>query len=202
MTEQVLAELRRWGVLLLADQRLPSVTTLVAGEPVQGSWWGHAKGHEIFAVSEALEDHQDVLLCKLIAGKVTFVHRDRWGDLFAVGIEDAPWKRNQLSAADKWLLDRVQQASSLRIDQLDLPKGRTRKDVQAAARVLEGRLLIHATNVHTDKGAHAKLLQTWEECANRLDYKEKLPAVAVARGRFEELAREWGTRLPWAATQQ
>ncbi|MEE9127985.1 MAG: hypothetical protein V3U11_12675, partial [Planctomycetota bacterium] len=89
-----------------------------------------------------------------------------------------------------------------RIDQLDLPKGRTRKDVQAAARVLEGRLLIHATNVHTDKGAHAKLLQTWEQCANRLDYTEKLPAVAVARGRFEELAREWGTRLPWAATQQ
>ena len=69
--ELILAELRRWGVLMMADPKLPSVTTLVAHEPVRGSWWGHPKSHEIFAVGEALEDHEDVLVCKLIAGKVT-----------------------------------------------------------------------------------------------------------------------------------
>ena len=195
--EHVLAELRRWGVLMMADPKLPSVTTLVAGEPVRGSWWGHPKGHEFFAVGEALEDHEDALLCKLIAGKVTFVHRDRWGDLFAVGIEDAPWKHQKLSAADNWLLEKVQKDRSVRIDQLALGEDRTRKDLQTAARVLEGRLLVHATNVHTEKGAHAKLLETWEHCAERCGYQQELPAADTARARFEELAAEWNTRLPW-----
>jgi hypothetical protein len=50
----------------------------VAGGPIKGSWWGHPKGQEIFRLAEAVEDSGDVLVCKLIEGKVTYVHRRLW----------------------------------------------------------------------------------------------------------------------------
>jgi hypothetical protein len=43
-----------------------------------GSWWGHAKGHEIFWLTRAVRDSSDVLVCRLVAGKVTYVHRRLW----------------------------------------------------------------------------------------------------------------------------
>jgi hypothetical protein len=36
-----------------------------------GSWWGHAKGHEIFWLTRAVRDSGDVLVCRLVGGKVT-----------------------------------------------------------------------------------------------------------------------------------
>jgi hypothetical protein len=50
----------------------------VAGGPIRGSWWGHPKGHEIFRLAEAVANSGDVLVCKLIEGKVTWVHRRLW----------------------------------------------------------------------------------------------------------------------------
>lgn len=56
----------------------PSLAEAIAGGPIRGSWWGHARGHEIFRVAEAVSEHPDVLVCKLIEGKVTYVHRRLW----------------------------------------------------------------------------------------------------------------------------
>ena len=42
--QRVERELERIGLLLEHDKELPSVTLLVAGEPIRGSWWGHALG--------------------------------------------------------------------------------------------------------------------------------------------------------------
>ena len=50
----------------------------IAGAPIRGSWWGHAKGHEIFEIAEAVSESSDVLVCKLVDGKVTYVHRRLW----------------------------------------------------------------------------------------------------------------------------
>ena len=49
------AALEDAGILLVQDATLPSVTTLVAGGPVRGSWWAHEQSHSIFAVLEELE---------------------------------------------------------------------------------------------------------------------------------------------------
>ena len=70
------AALERWGLLLLQDPVLPSLATLIAGAPIRGSWWGHARGGDIFRVANELE--QEVVTAKLIDGKVTFVHRRLW----------------------------------------------------------------------------------------------------------------------------
>lgn len=39
---------------------------------------GHSKGQEVFRVTEAVAESPDVLVCKLVAGKVTCLHRRLW----------------------------------------------------------------------------------------------------------------------------
>ncbi|MDA2934727.1 hypothetical protein MYX82_10350, partial [Acidobacteria bacterium AH-259-D05] len=43
----VFKQLQTWGLLLESDAILPSVSALVAGAPVRGSWWGHPRGDAI-----------------------------------------------------------------------------------------------------------------------------------------------------------
>ena len=78
-SRQALAFVRKQGVVLEAGQGpVPSLAEVIAGEPVRGSWWSHPKGREIFAVTRAVRDNDDVLVCRLVKGKVTFVHRRLW----------------------------------------------------------------------------------------------------------------------------
>ena len=77
--KQGLAFVRRHGVVLQAARGpVPSLAEAIAGGPIRGNWWGHPKGHEIFRVAEAVSENPDVLVCKLIDGKLTYVHRRLW----------------------------------------------------------------------------------------------------------------------------
>jgi hypothetical protein len=77
--KQALAFVKRHGVVLQAARGpVPSLAEAVAGGPIRGSWWGHPKGHEIFRVAEAVSQSDEVLVCKLVEGKVTYVHRRLW----------------------------------------------------------------------------------------------------------------------------
>src|SRR5438128_5944317 len=81
-SRQALAFISKHGVVLEAAQGpVPSLAEVIAGEPVRGSWWSHPKSQEIFAVTRAIRDSDDVLVCRLIKGKVTFVHRRLWAAL-------------------------------------------------------------------------------------------------------------------------
>ena len=60
--------LKNYGLLLLNDSALPNLCRLVAGERVRGSWWAHPRAQEIFQVYDALENHADVLILKLLQG--------------------------------------------------------------------------------------------------------------------------------------
>ena len=64
-------------VLESAHGRVPSFADFVAGERVS-RWWGHPKGRLIFALTRAIRDSPDVLTCRLIDGKITYVHRRLW----------------------------------------------------------------------------------------------------------------------------
>ena len=76
---QALAFIRKHGVVLeAAHGPVPSLVEVIAGEPVRGRWWSHPKSDEIFAVTRAIRARDDVLVCRLIKGKVTFVHRRLW----------------------------------------------------------------------------------------------------------------------------
>jgi hypothetical protein len=78
-SRQALAFVREHGVVLEAAKGpVPSLAEAVAGGPLRGSWWSHPKSREIFAVTRAMRESEDVLVCRLVEGKVTFVHRRLW----------------------------------------------------------------------------------------------------------------------------
>jgi hypothetical protein len=78
-TRQALAFIERHGIVLQAARGpVPSLAVEIAGGPIRGSWWGHPKGREIFRITQAVSDSPDVLVCKLIDGKITYVHRRLW----------------------------------------------------------------------------------------------------------------------------
>jgi len=76
---------RTHGVVLeSASGPVPSLAHVIAGEPIRGSWWSHARGTEIFALTRAVRENPDVFVCRLIGGKVTYVHRRLWPALVRV----------------------------------------------------------------------------------------------------------------------
>lgn len=82
---QALAFVATQGVLLEAGTGpVASLAEVVAGEPIRGSWWAHPLGREIFALTRTIRDCPDVLVCRLIGGKITYVHRRLWPALVRV----------------------------------------------------------------------------------------------------------------------
>jgi hypothetical protein len=77
--EEALAFVEAHGVVLLSGKgAAPRLVEAIAGEPIKGSWWGHPGSHSIFRVLEAVTDSPDVLVCRVVGGKVTLVHRRLW----------------------------------------------------------------------------------------------------------------------------
>jgi hypothetical protein len=82
---QALSFIEKHGVVLAsAKGPVPSLAETIAGEPIKGSWWAHPRSHEIFAILQAVTDSQDVLVCRLVNGKVTLIHRRLWPALVRV----------------------------------------------------------------------------------------------------------------------
>ena len=78
-SKAALAFVRRHGIVLeSARGPVPNLAEAVAGTPIRGSWWGHAKGHEIFWLTRAVRDSKDVLVCRFVGAKITYVHRRVW----------------------------------------------------------------------------------------------------------------------------
>jgi hypothetical protein len=76
---QALEFIREQGVVLEAGRgSVPSLAEAVANEPIVGSWWSHPKGKEIFALTRFVRDSDEILVCRAVAGKVTFIHRRLW----------------------------------------------------------------------------------------------------------------------------
>jgi hypothetical protein len=81
---EALAFVREQGVVLAAARGpVPTLTHAIAGAAIQGSWWGHAQGKQIFAVMQAVSADPDILVCRLVANKITLVHRRLWPALAA-----------------------------------------------------------------------------------------------------------------------
>ena len=190
---KVFAELRERRWLLQADATLPSVASLVANEPVHGSWWAHPKSNLVYWVLQELEDSPDVLCVKLVKGKLTLLHRALWPELVAVGSAAERWQTAGLSAPARALLGRTEKQETLRLDRLERWTAAAKPG--DAARELEGRLLVHADEVHTESGKHAKLLESWSHLRARLALGA-LPEPSAAR-RALEVAIPGERLLPW-----
>jgi hypothetical protein len=77
--KQAVAFVAAHGVVLESAQGpVPSFAGVIAGEPIRGSYWAHPKANDIFLCSRAIRKAADVLVCRLVGGKVTYVHRRLW----------------------------------------------------------------------------------------------------------------------------
>lgn len=82
---------RNHGVMLVsAKGPVPTLTEAIAGAPIKGSWWGHPQGKHIFSVLRHVQEHEDVLTCRLVDGKLTLVHRRLWPALAAASAHVDP----------------------------------------------------------------------------------------------------------------
>jgi hypothetical protein len=106
--EQGLAFVELHGIVLQAARGpVPNLVEAIAGEAIRGSWWAHPKGRQIFRVSEAIGASPDVLVCKLLDGKVTYVHRRLWpalvksAALFREGQLDRVWSEHTPTGAHR-----------------------------------------------------------------------------------------------------
>ena len=61
-----------------ARANVPSFAQAVAGEPLRGGWWAHPKRRDIFRLARLIRSSPDVLVCRLVDGKITYVHRCLW----------------------------------------------------------------------------------------------------------------------------
>jgi hypothetical protein len=193
--EQVRSFIERAGLILKHDARWPSVTTIVAGEPVRGSWWGHSAGHAIFGVLEAL--HDEVAWPKLLSGKVTLVHRRLWAALAAVGSAGEAWQIRGLRDDASDVLELVASEGEIRADDIELEPGC--RTISAIVTDLERRLLVVADQEHTESGKHIRVLRSWQAFARPLG---RLPTAAAGRSELEEAVERFGGPvalglLPW-----
>ena len=198
--ELVVREFRRVGVLLESDPRLPSVTAIVVGRPLRGSWWGHPSGRRIWRVLKRFSRRRDVLTTKLVSGKVTFVHRRLWPQFLAVSASRDEWQTASLSSEASTLLRVVDRKGEIRTDARGLPEG----GVSSAARELEKRLLVQSEEVHTEKGTHAKVLRSWRNWSRKVGFTRKPPGVEKSKREFERLLQSLNDtyaadgQLPWS----
>lgn len=91
---QALAFVERHGVICESARRsdVPSLADAIAGAPIRGNWWSHPQGKRIFALTRAVRAAPDVLVCRLVDGKITFVHARLWPALVRVA-DDFPRAR-------------------------------------------------------------------------------------------------------------
>jgi hypothetical protein len=77
---QALDFVERHGVVCEAAHRgaIPVLTEAVAGETLRGNWWSHPRSRPIFATTRALRESPQVLVCRIVDGKISFVHERLW----------------------------------------------------------------------------------------------------------------------------
>lgn len=74
-------------VLETAAGPVPTLAHEIAGETIRGSWWSHSKSHAIHAATLEVRASRDVLTCRAVRGKITFIHRRLWPALVRLAPE-------------------------------------------------------------------------------------------------------------------
>lgn len=199
--------LRERGLLLETDRAFPSLVAMMAGGPVKGTWWAHPLANEIYQVGMRLMKQSDVIYVRLVAGKMTYVHRRLWPALYSVATAREPWQLANLPESAKSMLKMLDKRESLRMD--EIKSARTAKKLGTDARLLESRLLAFGDDVHTDSGAHVKRVETWPHWAKRVGFEtNELPASDEARRELERVVAQLNLEhsadatLPWQTRER
>jgi len=201
---KVYSEFEKYGLLLLSDPELPSLVTMIAGEPVKGSWWGHPKGNLIYNLSQELEDDTDILIVKLLNKKITYVHKRHWNALFSIVLEKSDWQIKGLKPDHKNLFRTIQKRGSVRAD--DASFKNTPTEIGKQASKLEERLLVYSQSLHTESGKHVRQLKSWESYIKEIKFPLNRLKATEAYEYFESVLEDWSSgsmqnaKVPWKQT--
>jgi hypothetical protein len=95
--DEALSFIREHGVVLVSGSGpVPRLVEAIVDEPIKGSWWAHPRSRQIFAVLDKLGDSPDLLSCRLIGGKMAFVHRRLWSSLVKLSSRFQPEQLAQI----------------------------------------------------------------------------------------------------------
>jgi phosphoketolase len=88
---QALALVAQHGIVLAsAKGTAPRLIDAIAGEVIAGNWWSHPQANTIYNVLTEVQASQDILVCRLLGGKITLVHRRLWPALVRAAETFAP----------------------------------------------------------------------------------------------------------------
>ncbi len=77
-SEEALSFVEANGIVLeSAWGRVPTFVEFVVGKHVT-RWWSHLLSRSIFALTRVIRDSPEILTCRLVDRKVTYVHRRLW----------------------------------------------------------------------------------------------------------------------------
>jgi hypothetical protein len=169
---EALEWIRRHRIALEAAkvEGVPSLAHEVVQGPIAGSWWGHPKGKQIFALASAVHDSGEVLVLKLIDGKTTYVHAALWPALLRVLLEPS-WRAPRIAALPAGAKRLCAEVERQREVQDADPK---------SVKAVEGALLALVVSRHTPRGHHEKLLTAWAHWAKAAGVKPSPASLEVA----------------------
>ncbi len=176
-------------VTLSPADELPSIATFVSGEMIKGNWWSHARANEIYNLFQKLSSSPNVVVLKLIDGKVTLVHKRLWPPLLRLvtDSEQRTKRLKKLNPAARMLLDQVETHGSVRMDFIADEMGGNRKALKKSRDLLERLCLVASRDEHTRDGHHEAVLETWPTIMKRKSIRiPKSLTVEAALSAFEE----------------
>jgi hypothetical protein len=76
---QAIRFVKNHGIVLeSAHGFVSNLAEAITGKRMRGSWWAQPKRQEIFLLTRAVRDSKEILVCRLLNGKITYVHRRLW----------------------------------------------------------------------------------------------------------------------------
>ena len=146
---RALAFVEAHGVVLAsAKGPVPRLIDAIAGEAISGNWWSHPRASAIYNVLSAVSASEQILVCRLINGKVTLVHQRLWPALVYLADRFAPRQIAQI---------REEHTASGRhaVSEVPFPQW-VPSDIAQEARALEEREAISAMEQWLPRGTRQK----------------------------------------------
>jgi hypothetical protein len=161
---------REHGLMTLAPAGdFPSLAQALAGESIPSKWWSHPRANEIYNAFIATASDPEVLVTKLIDGKVTLIDRKLWPYLLRLA-EDETWRNRQLkklSVSARRLFDLVDSSGTIRMDFVAPEWLGGRPALRKDRATLERLSLVLSHDEHTESGAHEAVLESWRHFRER-----------------------------------
>ena len=129
---QALEFVERHGIVLEAARHraIPSLVEAVAGAPIRGSWWAHPAGRSIFALTRAVRESPQILVCRIVDGKISFAHARVWPALARLAKQFPPERLARLHEVHS-------DSGAHRVDETPFPDWLAPETTAAAKRMSE-----------------------------------------------------------------